>query len=51
MAAQTDLDRLQIAWLRLQIFVNATIPQATTKVLAARNRMAPRPPGPPPNQS
>lgn len=40
MATQTDLDRLQIAWQRLQKAVNDTIPNTTSRIQAARNRMS-----------
>lgn len=39
--AQTDLDRLHIAWDRLQKGVNKTIPNTTDKLWAIKNRLTP----------
>lgn len=40
MATQTDLDRLQIAWARLQSLVNDQLPRAAARARAAAVKAA-----------
>ena len=39
MATQTDVDRLQVAWLRLQKAVNSTLPTVTDRLWAVRGKL------------
>lgn len=48
MAVQTDLDRLHIAWDRLRKAVNVTVPAASDRIWAARNRLSSSGGGPAP---
>ncbi len=41
--AQDDLDRLLLAWQRLQTTVNYTLPQWADRLAAARGRMTSQP--------
>ncbi len=45
MATQTELDRLYIAWGRLQTLINTTLPSLRSRLAALRSRLiSTRPP-------